>query len=652
MDKTQILAISEALAMTENIPEIFAKLLELQDEGYLTVEMGIKDGKPFLTPIEKNNPTSTSVHVPSTSWNRDEKIIVKAFNDEQRYTLSPWYIPQSVDAHGEWTDRDEVQQAFWKYLAQDNRDIRLQHNLEIVAGKWVEGLTWPVEVKMPVKHPDGKKEYTFPAGTPFLGVVWQPWAWELIKSGDLRGLSIGGKAQRFDEEMGDDDYEPMGKVDFYKTDKSPLYKESYSPPKAVQTNAKRALNWIEDGKAGSGFTSVGRRRANQLANGDNVSLRTLARIKSFLSRHQDDKKAVGFDYGEKNFPSAGRVAYDAWGGDEALRWASNILDRIEKHGDHDQSTHAGGRGGRARQSSRRARAMESGQTKRPLARDADGRVINTFATGGYKADIPESIDFGGENLTPEHSLWHHLESDGEGGFRVTAERQEVHNKIISDAVKDVPVSSDPTFHMLGGGPAAGKSTAVRSGLANVPDKKLAVHVNADDIKEGLPEYNLMKESADDSDFFNAASFAHEESSMLAKRTMRTGLENNQDVVLDGTGDGSLKSVENKIYDARNRGYKVNAVYATVPTQMAVDRSNARALKAGENRFVPTSIVTGTHRDVSRIFPEITSRGLFDSVTLVDTQEFETPRVLATGDRDGLTIINEAGYSEFLAKGDA
>lgn len=344
MDKTQVLTISEALAMTENIPEVFAKLLELQDEGYLTVEMGIKDDKPFLSPMKKTNPTSTSVHVPSTDWNRDDKILVKAVNEEKRYTLSPWYIPQSVDAHGEWTDREEVQQAFWDYLALDNRDIRLQHNLEIVAGQWVEGLTWPHEVKVPVKHPDGEKEYTFPAGTPFLGVVWQPWAWELIKSGDLRGLSIGGKAQRFDEEMDDDDYDPMGKVKFNKAEATLLYKESYSPPKVVQTNAKRALRWIEEGKAGSGFTSVGRRRANQLANGENVSLRTLARIKSYLSRHQSDKKAVGFDYGEKNFPSAGRVAYDAWGGDEGLRWASNILDRMEKHlpGRHDQSSHGRG----------------------------------------------------------------------------------------------------------------------------------------------------------------------------------------------------------------------------------------------------------------------------------------------------------------------
>jgi hypothetical protein len=36
----------------------------------------------------------------------------------------------------------------------------------------------------------------FPANTVFMGVIWEPWAWELIKTGKLRGYSIGGKAER------------------------------------------------------------------------------------------------------------------------------------------------------------------------------------------------------------------------------------------------------------------------------------------------------------------------------------------------------------------------------------------------------------------------------------------------------------------------
>ena len=40
---------------------------------------------------------------------------------------------------------------------------------------------------------------------------------------------------------------------------------AHQPPKGVQEAAQRAERWIEDGKAGKGFTDTGRRRASQLA---------------------------------------------------------------------------------------------------------------------------------------------------------------------------------------------------------------------------------------------------------------------------------------------------------------------------------------------------------------------------------------------------
>ncbi|CAB4148894.1 hypothetical protein UFOVP536_31 [uncultured Caudovirales phage] len=98
----------------------------------------------------------------------------------------------------------------------------------------------------------------------------------------------------------------------------------YKPPAGVQSAAKRALKWIADGKAGGGFTSVGRRRAAQLASGVSVSRDTVARMKSYFARHTVDKKATGFSAGEKGYPSAGRVAWDAWGGDAGKAWVNRI----------------------------------------------------------------------------------------------------------------------------------------------------------------------------------------------------------------------------------------------------------------------------------------------------------------------------------------
>lgn len=98
----------------------------------------------------------------------------------------------------------------------------------------------------------------------------------------------------------------------------------YKVPEGVQSAAKRAQKWIADGKAGSGFTDVGRRRAAQLAAGGTVSRDTVARMKSYFARHTNDRKAEGFSSGEQGYPSAGRVAWDAWGGDAGRTWVNRI----------------------------------------------------------------------------------------------------------------------------------------------------------------------------------------------------------------------------------------------------------------------------------------------------------------------------------------
>ena len=102
-------------------------------------------------------------------------------------------------------------------------------------------------------------------------------------------------------------------------------KKTFTPPEGVQSAARKALKWIEEGHAGGGFTSVGRGRAHQLANGESVSLSTIKRMHSYFSRHRVDKQ--GKDW---NKPSPGKVAWYAWGGDAGAAWAKSIA---EKHSD-------------------------------------------------------------------------------------------------------------------------------------------------------------------------------------------------------------------------------------------------------------------------------------------------------------------------------
>jgi hypothetical protein len=100
--------------------------------------------------------------------------------------------------------------------------------------------------------------------------------------------------------------------------------EKYNPPAGAQSAAKRALVWIAEGKAGSGFTATGRARAAQLARGGSVSRDVAAKMKSYFARHAVDKKAKGFRSGEEGYPSPGRVAWDAWGGDAAASWSAKL----------------------------------------------------------------------------------------------------------------------------------------------------------------------------------------------------------------------------------------------------------------------------------------------------------------------------------------
>ena len=109
-----------------------------------------------------------------------------------------------------------------------------------------------------------------------------------------------------------------------------VLKQTFTPPEGVQEAAQRALDWIAEGHAGSGFTDTGRARAAQLARGDGVSEDTIRRMASFLARHEGSKDAEGFSAGEDGFPSPGRVAYDAWGGDAGKAWADMLVARFDQ----------------------------------------------------------------------------------------------------------------------------------------------------------------------------------------------------------------------------------------------------------------------------------------------------------------------------------
>lgn len=128
--------------------------------------------------------------------------LIRKSSDEQRYTLGPLYAPDRKDAHGEYTDADTLQKALWSYVresADNGRRMNLQHGDlgEISVAEWVETISWPYEHTITVKSADGEThDIEMPAGTVYVGAVWDEDAYELVKSGKLNGWSLGGKAIR------------------------------------------------------------------------------------------------------------------------------------------------------------------------------------------------------------------------------------------------------------------------------------------------------------------------------------------------------------------------------------------------------------------------------------------------------------------------
>jgi hypothetical protein len=102
--------------------------------------------------------------------------------------------------------------------------------------------------------------------------------------------------------------------------------ESYSDyPDSVKHNAQRVLDWVEKNGWGSCGTPVGKQRANQLAKGESISLDTVKRMYSYLSRHEKDLDSSK-GYGD----GCGKLMYDSWGGKSALSWAESKIKKAEK----------------------------------------------------------------------------------------------------------------------------------------------------------------------------------------------------------------------------------------------------------------------------------------------------------------------------------
>ena len=99
------------------------------------------------------------------------------------------------------------------------------------------------------------------------------------------------------------------------------------PTDGMRTEAERYRAWKTDGRPGG--TDVAARRASQILSGDELSPDTVITMAAWFARHEVDKAGEGFSPGEDGYPSPGRVAWAAWGGDAGQAWSSSKGETIK-----------------------------------------------------------------------------------------------------------------------------------------------------------------------------------------------------------------------------------------------------------------------------------------------------------------------------------
>ena len=205
-----------------------------------------------------------------------------------------------------------VKKASELFLIEGNQNkSTLEHQAELSGLSVVE--SWIVEDE--VHDKSRKYGLEMPVGTWMVSMkvnnedVWQ----DYVKTGAVKGFSIEGYFSEAVSLSVSEEVELKSFSDY---------------PDSVKNNAKRALKWAEENGWGSCGTGVGKQRANQLANGEAISMSTIKRMYSYLSRHSPD-----LDSSKSYEDGCGKLMYDAWGGKSALSWAKTRISREENMSD-------------------------------------------------------------------------------------------------------------------------------------------------------------------------------------------------------------------------------------------------------------------------------------------------------------------------------
>ena len=233
---------------------------------------------------------------------------------------------------------------------------------------------------------------------------------------------------------------------------------------------------------------------------------------------------------------------------------------------------------------------------------------------------------------------HTFRDPATGNYRYTDDRAAFHRGVIASFLQGKTATGAPSARFSAGGPASGKSSVVQ------PTSN-EVHIDLDQLREQIPEYQRMIQQGERSAPFLSQKEAHDMAALLTAEATDRGL----DVVIDGTG--RAPDFPDQLLDFVDRGYRVAVSYVDIPTDEAIKREQDRRAKTG--RGVNHDFLRDVHGQVARRFKDVLRLAKEGDVDLElwDNTGTKPERIAHVQDGE-LTVSDLPKMRAFLKKGDS
>ena len=269
----------------------------------------------------------------------NKEVAFQSVSDEKQLVAGPILVPNKkilrIDGEGKrysvFFTPETIEMVARKFMKNKYGDsVTLEHGAKTSGVYLTE--SWIIEQS--AKDKSNIYGFTLPRGTWF-GVykVDDKNIWEKVKDGTFRGFSIEGlfehrksnlklSLEKHIDNLTEDEVEVLlSQIKSLILEQKGIEMESYSDyGSGISNNAQKGID-LNDKNNNKCATQVGKVRAQQLAKGEPISVETIKRMYSYLSRAETY-------YDESDMNACGTISYLMWGGKAALSYSRNKLKEL------------------------------------------------------------------------------------------------------------------------------------------------------------------------------------------------------------------------------------------------------------------------------------------------------------------------------------